>query len=258
MTGLHKRHWPGDPDRPALALHCMMASGSYWGPIAAALGGAVDLQGFDMPGHGRSDDWLPAPGDPDYHTAVTRIAASFIERPLDLIGHSIGATIALRIAVAAPEAVRSLTLIEPVLFAAAPDAAQDVQDARMQAALDAGDDLAAAQAFLSVWGSQDVSALPATAQATVARQIRLVADTGPTLRHDRANILRDGGLEAIDAPVLLISGQNSPPVIGEIADALAARLPDVGRAQVPGAGHMLPITHPQQVAGLIAVNLDRA
>ena len=33
---------------------------------------------------------------------------------------------------------------------------------------------------------------------------------------------------------------------------------DVGRAQVPGAGHMLPITHPDQVAGLIAVNLDRA
>lgn len=258
MSGLHKRHWAGDPDRPALALHCMMASGSYWGPIAAALDGAVDLQGFDMPGHGRSDDWAPQAGDPDYHTAVTRIAASFIDRPLDLIGHSIGATIALRIAVAAPEAIRSLTLIEPVLFAAAPDAAEDDLNARMQAALDGGDDLAAAQVFLSVWGNQDVAALPPAAQAALTRQIRLVVDTGPTLHQDRANILRDGGLEAIDAPVLLISGQDSPPVIGAIADALAARLPDVGRAQVPGAGHMLPITHPDQVAGLIAVNLDRA
>ena len=258
MSGLHKRHWLGDPDRPALALHCMMASGSYWGPIAAALDGTVDLQGFDMPGHGRSDDWAPQAGDPDYHTAVTRIAASFIDRPLDLIGHSIGATIALRIAVAAPEAIRSLTLIEPVLFAAAPDAAEDDLNARMQAALDEGDDLAAAQAFLSVWGNQDVAALPPAAQAALTRQIRLVVDTGPTLHQDRANILRDGGLEAIDAPVLLISGQDSPPVIGAIADALAARLPDVGRAQVPGAGHMLPITHPDQVAGLIAVNLDRA
>ena len=42
------------------------------------------------------------------------------------------------------------------------------------------------------------------------------------------------------------------------ADALAARLPDVGRAVVPDAAHMLPITHPAQVAGLIAANLDRA
>ncbi|RJE81634.1 alpha/beta fold hydrolase [Paracoccus sp. JM45] len=253
MTAVHKRHWAGDPDRPALALHCMMGSGSYWGPIATALKGRVDLQGFDMPGHGRSDDWLPARDDPDYHTAVTRIAASFIERPLDLIGHSLGATVALRIAVAAPEAVRSLTLIEPVLFAAAPDAAQDVLDDQMRAALDAGNDQAAAQAFLSVWG-----AVPANLSPAMLRQIRLVADTGPTLRHDRANILRDGGLEAIDAPVLLISGQKSPPVIGAIADALAVRLPDVGRAQVPDAGHILPLTHPEQVAGLIAVNLDRA
>lgn len=65
----------------------------------------------------------------------------------------------------------------------------------------------------------------------------------PPLSQDSANILRDGGLEAIDAPVMLISGENSPPVIHAIADALAGRLPDVGRATVPGAGHMLPLTH---------------
>ncbi len=53
-------------------------------------------------------------------------------------------------------------------------------------------------------------------------------------------------------------GEDSPPVIPAIADALAARLPDVGRARVPGAGHMLPITHPRQVAELIGLNLDRA
>ena len=58
--------------------------------------------------------------------------------------------------------------------------------------------------------------------------------------------------------MLLISGAESPPVIHAIADALAGRLPDVGRANVPGAGHMLPITHPDEVAGLIGVNLDRA
>ena len=52
MTGIHKRHWPGDKDRPALALHCMMGNAAYWGPIAKRLDGRVDLMGFDMPGHG--------------------------------------------------------------------------------------------------------------------------------------------------------------------------------------------------------------
>ncbi|CAM3117350.1 alpha/beta fold hydrolase [Paracoccus nototheniae] len=258
MSGLHLRHWPGDPDRPALALHCMMGSGSGWGAIARGLDGLVDLRGFDMPGHGRSDDWAPAPDGPDYHTAVTRLAAAMIGRPLDLIGHSFGATVALRIAVAAPEAVRSLTLIEPVLFAARPDPAQDALDVQLAERLAAGQDEQATAGFLAVWGAQPLSRMPPEAQALMTRQIRLIAATHDALRHDSARILRDGGLESIAAPVMLIQGADSPPVIAGIAEALADRLPDVGRATVPGAGHMAPLTHPAQVAGLIAVNLERA
>ncbi|MDO5646750.1 alpha/beta fold hydrolase [Paracoccus sp. (in: a-proteobacteria)] len=255
MTGVYTRHWPG-ADRPALALHCLMGSGAAWGPIAERLNGAVDLRAFDMPGHGRSPAWEPA--DVDYHTAVTRIAAGFITRPVDLIGHSMGATVALRIAVAAPDAVRSLTLIEPVLFAAAPDAAQDALDAQIAAFLQAGDHAAAARVFLAAWGGGDFDAMPAPIQAQIARQVELLHDMGPVLRDDSARMLRPDGLEQLDAPVLLISGADSPPVVHGIADALAARLPDVGRATVPDAGHMLPLTHPAQVADLIALNLDRA
>lgn len=234
----------------------MLASGGYWGPIAKILDGRVDLHSFDMPGHGKSDPWEPGPDDPDYHTAITRIAASFIERPLDLIGHSIGATVALRIAVAAPEAVRSLTLIEPVLFAAVANGGKDQVDVRKMLTDDGEED--ATRQFLSAWGTQTYDDLPPAMQEQMRKRIALVADTSPTLTEDRANILRDGGLESIDAPVLLISGADSPGVIHDIADSLAARLPDVGRATVPAAGHMAPITHPNEIAGLIGVNLERA
>lgn len=244
----------------------MLGSGAAWGPVAKALAASaeaagaasVDLRGFDMPGHGRSGPWLPGPDDPDFHTAVTRIAAAMIDRPLDLIGHSFGATVALRIAVAAPEAVRSLTLIEPVLFAAAPSARQDALDSHLAQLLASGQTEEATRAFLSVWSADGGAKLPPAAFAQMCGQIGLVAQTATALRDDTGRILREGGLEAIDAPVLLISGGNSPPVIPAIADALAARLPDVGRAVVPGAGHMLPLTHAKQVAGLIAVNLSRA
>ncbi|SEO26503.1 Pimeloyl-ACP methyl ester carboxylesterase [Paracoccus alcaliphilus] len=259
MSGqIHQRHWPGDPDRPALALHCMLGSAGYWGPIATRLKGRVDLSGFDMPGHGRSDAWHPGPDSPDYHTTVTRIAASYIQRPLDLIGHSMGATVALRIAVAAPDAVRSLTLIEPVLFAAAPHPAQSALDAEMLTHLNDGREAEAARLFLSVWGHYGYDEMPHPIQKQMRDLIPLVTRTNDALNHDSANILRDGGLEAIDAPVLMISGAQSPPVISDIAEALAARLPDVGRATVPDAAHMLPITHPAAVAELIALNLDRA
>ena len=255
MSALHLRQWPGQADRPALALHCMMGNASYWGPIAKALSDKVAIRAPDLPGHGQSPDW---PGTPDFHTYTTRAVAPLIDRPMDLIGHSLGATVALRIAVAAPEAVRSLTLIEPVLFAAAPDPANDALMDDLAALLHAGQAEAATRRFLSVWGGLDWDAQTPTGRERLMRQMRLVVDSNSTLMRDGANILREGGLEGIDAPVLLVMGEDSPPVIADIADALAARLPDVGRARVPGAGHMLPITHPAQVAGLIGLNLDRA
>lgn len=42
------------------------------------------------------------------------------------------------------------------------------------------------------------------------RQMRLVVDSNSTLMRDGANILREGGLEGIDAPVLLVMGEDSP------------------------------------------------
>lgn len=252
------RHWPGDPARPALALHCMMGNAAYWGPIADRLEGRIDLQGFDMPGHGRSGPWTGQTGDTDYHTAVTRIAASFIDRPLDLIGHSMGATVALRIAVAAPDAVRSLTLIEPVLFAAAPHPDQVRLDRAMTDLLARGQAEEATRAFIDIWGARPFDTLPVEARNLMVGQIDLVIDNDETLSRDRANILRAGGLESIDAPVMIVLGENTPPVVHAIADALAHRLPDVGRAIVPEAGHMVPLTHPVPTAGLIAMNLDRS
>lgn len=255
MSELHIRHFAGDPDRPALALHCMMGTGAYWGPVARKMNGVVDLRAPDMFGHGRSPAWQPS--GVDYHTQFTRSVAALIDRPLDLVGHSFGATVALRIAVGAPHAVRSLTLIEPVLFAAAPDPEQDRLFARMAAAFDAGDPRQATAEFLAVWGLKDEGGSAPPLDSFV-RQIDIVVDTNDTLANDRPAILREGGIEGIDAPVMIINGADSPTAVSSIAEALAARMQDVGIATVPDAAHMLPITHPDQVAELIALNLARA
>ncbi len=252
---MHIREFTGNAGRPALALHCMMGNASYWGPISRALGGKVQISAPDLPGHGQSPDW---PGTPDFHSFATRAIAPLIDRPMDLIGHSLGATIALRIAVAAPEAVRSLTLIEPVLFAAAPDAA-DLESLNETSALfAAGNPEQATRRFLEVWGEVALDDQPAATRARRIHQIGMVVSSNDALIHDSADILREGGLEAVDAPVMLIMGEKSPPIIHTIADNLAARMQDVARAIVPDARHMLPITHAGQVTGLIRMNLERA
>ncbi len=236
----------------------MMGSASYWGPIAQRLGGRVDLRSFDMPSHGRSKPWQQDMSD--FHTTITRIAADLIDGPIDLIGHSIGATVALRLAVDRPELVRSLTLIEPVLFAAAPAVPAQAEEHASLVDLLAQDRRdEAVRLFLDRWGGPGgLDAMPEAVRPALERQIELIVETSPTLSQDRADILREGGLESIEAPVMLIRGGDSPPHMAEILAALSGRLGDVGRAVVPGAGHMLPLTHPDQVAGLIGANLDRA
>ena len=235
----------------------MMGSGRAFDPMARRLGGRVDLTAFDLPSHGRSGAWRPAEGE-DYHTTVTRMAEGLLgEGPVDLIGHSIGATVALRLAVAAPGRVRSLTLIEPVLFAASRSGHS--LDDELAALAAAGRIEAAARLFLGIWGAPGgFEALPRSLQQAAVELMPLVLETDAALSADVHGILRPGGLEAVRAPSLLIAGADSPAVVGEIFDTLAARLPDARRATVAGAGHMAPVTHPAEVSALVAGNLDRA
>ena len=254
------RVWPG-ADRPALALHCMMGHSGLWAPVAELLADLVALSAFDLAGHGAAAPFDPA--GPDYTTLATRMAGAAINRPVDLIGHSFGAVVALRLALRAPQAVRSLVLIEPVLFAAArgtpfwPEVAamRDHLDARIAA----GEDEAAAREFMAVWGgAAPWEGLPEPMRAAFTAQVALVQATGPDVYDDRGGLLAPGGLEALDLPVMMIAGGESLPVMAAIQDSIADRLPDVARTSLPGAGHMLPLTHPRQVADLIRVNLTRA
>lgn len=255
------QHFPGNMDRPALALHCMMGHAGTWAPVAQALGDQIALSGFDFPGHGGAAPFDPAAGL-DYTTLSTRMAGAMISRPVDLIGHSFGALVALRLALRAPEAVRTLTLIEPVLFAAARGAPgwADIraEGDRLHALMEAGDQEEAARGFMALWGGMPGwDLMPAPVRAQFTAQVALVEATGPDVYEDRGGLLAEGGLEALDLPVMLIAGERSPPVVGDIHAALAARLPDVGRAEVPDAGHMLPVTHPEVLANLIRINLER-
>lgn len=250
---------PGE--RPALLVHCSLAHAGAWGPLARALaaaGEAPALHAFDLPGHGRSDDW---PGTPDYADLAVAVAAALADRlaahgPVDLVGHSFGGVTALRLALERPGFVRSLALIEPVLFAAAdPATLADLRAAQapMAAALAAGDRAEAARAFLGQWGTGTPwEALPDTERAQCAARIHLIPAAAPALWDDAAGLLAPSRLEGLDRPCLILDGDRSPPVMAAICGRLAARLPRARRQTVAGAGHMLPVTHPAEVAAALA------
>ncbi|SOB91156.1 pimeloyl-ACP methyl ester carboxylesterase [Rhodobacter sp. JA431] len=262
----HEINWQeiGQGERPALAIHCTLGAASLWGPVLDPLADVLTTTVFDQPGHGHSGPWEAAGAEPGaYQRLVTQLAAGFITRPVDLIGHSFGASVALRIAVGAPEAVRSLTLIEPVLFKSVEGSAEwrDLRASQdnFEAMIDGGDYETAAKGFMRDWGAGvPWEALPEHQRARFCAQMPMVRNISSANFEDPGQIWRADGIEGIDAPVMLIHGDQSPPIVAKVCAAIAERLADVGTACIPGGGHMLPVTHAPQVTDLLAMNLERS
>lgn len=241
-----------------LALHCSLAHGGAFTALAQNLPGH-SLTAPDLIGHGKAPNW---DGSADYHAAVTAQALAAISEPLDLIGHSFGGTVALRLAIEHPHLVRSLTLIEPVFFAAARavhDPAWDsfIADHQQFGALVAsGDKTAAARQFHAIWGGDaGFDSLPARMQTYMADRIHLITAPWNVLLDDTPGLLAKGRLEALAVPVLLMQGDQSPPIINAITQALMARIPQAKSVKIKGTGHMLPITHAGEVAAHIRAHL---
>ncbi|SDY17319.1 alpha/beta fold hydrolase [Citreimonas salinaria] len=249
---IHVREF-GAGHTPALLLHCGQGRGGMWRGVAQHLHDRYAMTAPDFPGHGRSDPW---PAGQDVHDVATDAVEPFVRDGAHVIGHSFGATVALRLALRRPDRVARLVLIEPVLFAAArnsPEAAlQQQADAAFTAACKAGDMAAAARAFNRQWGAgQRWDDLRDDTRAAMARSIPFILASEPALRDDRARLLAPGGLELLPMPVTLVRGARTQPVVAAIHRALAKRIPDASETVIPGAGHMVPITHPDAVAKAI-------
>lgn len=252
-------HALGDPaGAPTLAVHCALGRGRDLAGMIGRVRIPLAVRALDLPGHGASALW---DGLGDYHTACTDAARAGLDQPSIVIGHSLGATIALRLSLENPTLVRALVLIEPVLFAAAQGTSamvtHKVLDDRFADLMSAGDHMGAAAQFLGLWGvGMPFAKLPVPDRARIIAQLPLIVASKPALFDDTANLLGMGKLEGLRTPVLLLRGSMSPPVTHAINAALAARLPQAHLAQVAGAGHMAPLTHASDVAAQITHFLE--
>lgn len=243
----------GQGPRQVLALHCTLAHSGAWRGVAGQLDKEASVVAFDMLTHGRSPDW---DGHGDIQDRITEIAEQFLIEQMDVVGHSFGATVALRLAVAHPDRVRSLTLIEPVFFAVAAQDAPDLLElherdsAPFSEALERGDPAHAARVFNRMWseGKSRWADLPEASRAAMTRSIMFVPACRAPIYDDLAGLLKPGVLDRVTMPCLLLRGSASHPVIGAVNDGLARRMPHARNEIVQGAGHMVPITHPRETA----------
>ena len=249
-------------ERRALAIHCTLGHSGAWRGVAAALEDDLSLLAVDLPSHGKSGVWDRTG---NLHDVATDMVRGVMDGPMDLIGHSFGATVALRIAVETPELVRSLTMMEPVYFAAAFAEKPELMEAyksnsfALNAAFETGDEREAARVFHHDWGDgtrwED---LPARMQDHMARLVHYVPASSAFVLHDCAGLLEGDRMAAASMPAVVIEGDQSPPMSAEVSIALAKRLPDIERVVIKGAGHMLPLTHPESLVEPVRALLARS
>ena len=239
----------GDAKITRLFIHCSLGHHETLMPLASKLPLARNIF-FDLPGHGRSASWAGT----EYHTDATAIAAALLQGPTHIIGHSFGATVALRLAAEYPELVSRATLIEPVMFAAATSmeahAAHQIKMEPFIAAWRTQDRIAAAQAFLGMWG--DGSAwgdMSERRRAALVARIHLIPEVFPAIEGDVHDFL--ARLAYVTCPVDLIEGSDSQEIMTAIINGLAGLMPHACRYKIAGAGHMVPITHADTIASFL-------
>ena len=203
----------------------------------------------------------PSDGDPVY-TASLHAAdlAGLIEKlnlgPAHLVASSFGGCVALALAVARPELVRSLVLAEPPLMpwlehisGGAPLAAAFYEDAwrPAQLAFQVGDPERGIRLFLDgVVGRGDVDGafdrLSASGQHMILDNAAEMQ--AETLSPDIFPALTCADLAALDRPVLLLNGELSPRLFHLINVELARCLPRATQAVIPHTSHAIHVGNP--------------
>jgi 2-succinyl-6-hydroxy-2,4-cyclohexadiene-1-carboxylate synthase len=242
---------------PLLLVHGFTGRGTSWGSHAHALARAFRLITVDLPGHGRSG------GGPPARMTVERTAddlAAILARlqavPAHVVGYSLGARIALRLAVAHPEAVARLVLESP--------SAGLASSAERETRRSSDEDLArrlerdGIERFVDEWERQPVFAIQATLAPARADRIRAIR-----LRNDPAALaasLRGAGqgameplvdrLATVAAPTLVLAGalddRGRPR-----AEQVAAPIPYARLVVVEGAGHSPHDEQPRRFRRLV-------
>jgi 3-oxoadipate enol-lactonase len=167
-------------------------------------------------------------------------------------GHSYGGDIALQLAADHPDRVASLILLEPALFAPTPATQSLMADVQAAAELHAkGNDREAVTRFLSSVAGNEQSAIVdrAVTEAPSFFDVELPALQSWKFTIDNA--------KSIHIPTLLIAGSETREPFKETVNALRRALPDAEEKRIAGATHLLEVTHPMQVAEVMAGFLAR-
>jgi len=223
---------------------------------------AIDVVELDLPGFGRSAPLSGPHTIVNYARVLDELRVRLGLDPVNLVGHSLGADIALAYAGLYPTRVRALTLLHPVI------------DGRGPAAW-----VARAYYRIGTWLPDALARLwllsrPATYVADTmvlttrdrARRRRIIDDDYRTSAAASPRAISEAYIslartpfhdlaKRVVAPTLLVTGSRDPLAGRHTLRALRASITGSRDIVITGAGHLWPIEEPDATAEVVARNL---
>ena len=262
VAGIRVQYTESGAGPQVVLLHAGGSSGAQWRKAGAHLEDSFRLVVPDLIGFGETDSW-PVPATLT-HDGQARLVLAVLDRagdgPVHVVGHSYGGSTAVRLLLAAPSRVARLVLIEPNLAGLLKEAGEaalyeeyrDLAETFIADA-EAGQSERAWHRFFDYRnGAGSWESLPDRLRG------RMLDQTMQTVAAYYSNLNNPTTLDdirSISQPTLVLCGTATTAPDRRITEILRDTLPDCAYETISGAGHMSPLTHPDEVAAAIRRHL---
>ncbi len=241
-TPLHRAFGHG----PTIVLvHGLGSRAEHWLPVARKLAREYRVVLVELPGHGSSD--MPEPFSLERATqSLVQALEADSRGPVILVGHSVGGLVAVSAALAQPQRVRGLVLVETLLE---PQVGGTERDAMLQALND--DYQGLLRSAFTAFGRDSAQGLELYREAAQVDSVNLKRWIRLALTADLAEPARK-----LAMPVLAVLAPHSwPPSEAWPVTAAAmgyAGIPDVHPVRITDCGHFIMLDRPNELARVIA------
>lgn len=241
---------------PIVFIHGVGLRKEVWEPQIAAFAAHRRVIAYDMLGHGGS---ALGPADTTLDTFVGQLARLLGDLEIDaadIVGHSMGALVAIAFALAHPDRVRRLVALNAVYDRSEDQRAAVAERAREIARI--GPQSATGRAISRWFGDSPAAELAARVEMVrgwlenadpvgYARAYHIFATS------DRAHV---GRLGRLPMPVLYLTGDLDPNSSPAMSRRMASETPDGRAVSLPGERHMMALVSAAAVNDVLRAFVD--
>ncbi len=234
--------WQHGQGPSMLLIHGVGMHAEFWSNIESELAQSFALSVIDMPGHGES---LPldinVPQLPDYTDCIARILP-VIAQPVVVVGHSMGALIAMDMAVRYKQQLAGIAVLNGV-YRRSSDALLSIQNRVAELSSTKPAD---PTATLERWFGKNprgIDALSATACRRWLAEVNIKGYHDAYRAFANADAPADSLLQQVPCPALFMTGELEPNSTPAMSESMNRLVPDSVCKVVDGARHMMPMTH---------------